>query len=910
MNSERWSQIQAMFEAALEQEPLKRVTFLEAACEGDLDLYREVSSLLESDQQINSLLEGQALDAVTYSATQDHPELDLVDNQIGSYRLTRRLGQGGMGIVYLAERIDGQFEQQVALKLIKRGMDTESIVRRFLAERQILAQLQHPNIARLLDGGTTEDDRPYFVMEYIDGIPLLQYCNTKKLGIEKRLDLFEQVCQAIQYAHRNLIIHRDLKPSNILVTKEEQIKLLDFGIARVLEEDGGPQRTLLTEAGTHVLTPEYAAPEQIGGSSITTQTDIYSLGVVLYELLTGLRPLKLTSHSPAEVEIVLRDHRPAKPSARALENERIDVTHGMTAEKISRKLRGDLDTICLKALNKEPERRFSSVDEFSNDIDRHRRGLPVAAQPDSTGYRLRKFVSRHLNGVVTSAAVILLLATVVSLYTVRLSEERNRAQQSATEAQQITAFLTSLLSAANPHVAQGDTLNVRQILDEGGERIKTELSDQPSVQASLLTTVGDAYNGLGLYTRAEEHFDQALQLLKSIGEGETTDAAQLLQNIADIRHSLSDFSAADSFQRATLELQKKIHGEEHPAIAAILLKMASTNRSIGNYDVAIPLYEQAVAMNEKLLPKDDSELAWSINNLGWAYHSSGRYEEAEAAYVKAVQLQRDFLGNDHPDLGFTLNNLGGLLRTTGRFEEGEQLIRESIDIRTGLYGEKHPETMQSLNNLAGLLFTKGDYKAAEPIYRSVYEFNRENLGEYHRYTASTMGSLASVNREKGNLDEAESLQQRALNIYREMFGERHRSVANAQSNMATIYRLQGDSRRAADLYEASLNFWREQETPSIEVAYPLTGLGLTLIDTDPSRAESLLREALQVRTERLGENDLLLAETKAALGRCLALQGKSDEALSLFENALETYRNAGRLEDRRAIEMAGWLKDV
>ena len=911
MDSERWSQVQALFEAALEHEPPQRVTFLKAACKDDLDLYREVSSLLDSDQQINSLLDGHALDAVTYSPSSSPAEIeDLTEQRAGPYQLERRLGQGGMGVVYLARRIDGQFDQRVALKLIKRGMDTEAIVRRFLAERQILARLQHPNIARLLDGGMADDGRPYFAMEYIDGIPILQYCNAKKLGIDERLDLFEHVCRAVQYAHRNLIIHRDLKPSNILVTQEGQIKLLDFGIARVLTEEDKPQRTMLTEAGMRVLTPEYAAPEQVSGSAITTQTDVYSLGVVLYELLTGLRPLKLTSHTPAEVEVVLRDSRPVKPSARVLQNEKTEETHGLTREKIVRRLRGDLDTICLKALQKEPERRFSSIDELSTDLDRYRRGLPVAAQPDSAGYRLRKFISRHMNGVLTSAAVLLVLTAVVTVYTIRLSGERNRAQQAALESQEVTAFLTDLLSAANPHVAQGDTLNVRQILDEGAERIKTELTDQPAVQISLLTTIGDAYNGLGLYARAEEHFTEALVLLENNGEGQSPEAAQLLQNMADIRHSLSDFTAADSLQRATLQIQKLLHGEEHPTIAAILLKMASTNRSMGNYDVAIPLYEQAVAMNEKLLPKDDPELGWSINNLGWAYHSSGRYEEAETAYQKAVQLQRDHLGNDHPDLGFTLNNLGGLLWTTGRMEEGEPLVRESIAIRTRLYGRNHPETMQSLNNLAGLLFRKGEYEEAGPIYRSIYEFNRENLGERHRYTASTLGSMASVQREHGNLNEAATLQQQALDIYTELFGEHHRSVANAQSNMGAIYRLQGNLPRAIQSYEAALDFWHTQETPPIEMAFPLVGLGLTLLEADTDRAETLLREALTMREERLKDDDLVLAETRGALGRCLALQGKHDEARPLFESAVESFLNAGKMHDRRAVEIAGWLEEV
>lgn len=908
MNPERWSQIQALFEAALEQEPPKRITFLKAACENDLELYREVSSLLESDQQINSLIDGRALDAVTLSREKEAQDALADPEVVGPYRIVRRIGQGGMGIVYLAERIEGAFEQRVALKLIKRGMDTESIIRRFMSERQILARLQHPHIARLLDGGSTEDGRPYFAMEYIEGIPLLQYCNVKGLDIDARLGLFEDVCRAVQYAHRNLIVHRDLKPGNILVTRDQQVKLLDFGIARMLQEDDATPQTLLTEAGMRVLTPEYAAPEQVSGKSITTQTDVYSLGVVLYELLCGVRPLKLTSHTPKEVEAVICEKMPAKPSSRLAENEKTEESYATSPEKLIRRLEGDLDVICLKALQKEPERRFSSVDEFWQDIARHLSGLPVNAQSDSTLYRLRKFISRHKNGVFMAAASALLLLTVISVYTWRISKERDRAQLAATEAEQVTTFLTELLSAANPHVAQGDTLNVRQVLDQGSIRIRNELTDQPDVQASLLSTIGDAYNGLGLYERAESHFNQALSILRSTGRGETPEAALLLQNMADIRHSLSDFVVADSLERLTLALQKHLHGEEHPAIAEILLKMASTNRSLGKYDVAIPLYHEAVAMNEKLLPKDDPELAWSINNLGWAYHSSGQYDEAESAYRKAVSIQREFLGDDHPDLAFTLNNLGGLLRTTGRSQEGEPLIRESLAIRTNLYGEEHPETMQTLNNLAGLLFQRGQYEEAGGYYERLYAFNVENLGPRHRYTAITMGSIASVSRERGDLERAETFQRQSLDLMSELFGENHRLVANAKSNMGTIYRLVGQKEQAIKMYEGSLAYWRAQDTPAIEMAFPLLGLGTTLLEDNPDAAEPLIREAVAMRTERLAADDLRLAEALGALGRCLIVQGRVEEGRRQIQEALDMFTGAGKIDDRRAVEMREWTK--
>ncbi len=908
MKPERWSQIQALFDSALEQDPPKRITFLKAACKDDLELYNEVASLLASDQQINSLVDGQALDAVTVSDNM-MVEPARTGERIGPYKLIKKLGQGGMGIVYLAERVDGQFEQQVALKLIKRGMDSEMIVRRFLAERQILARLDHPNIARLLDGGMTENGQPYFAMEYVEGIPLIPYCNAKKLSLKKRLALFQDVCQTVQYAHNNLIVHRDLKPGNILVSREGRIKLLDFGIARVLSSEDGPAQTVYTQAGQRVLTPEYAAPEQLTGQPVTTQTDVYALGVILYELLTGLRPLKITSHSPAEVETIVTTQAPAKPSVQVQQNNRFPDTHALTQEKASRLLRGDLDTICLKALHKEPARRFNAAEELRQDIDRHLQGLPVTARPDALMYRVNKFYGRHKTGVLAAMLALLVLATVVALYTIRLGEARTVAEQEAANAAQTADFLQSLFAASNPLVAQGDTLNARHMLEAGAARIADELADQPAVQASLLKVIGDAYNSLGLYPRAEASYTEALAFTRETQGAGSADEALLLKDLAGIRHSLSDFPTADSLEQLTLDIQKKIYGEEHPEIAATILNMASTQRSMGNYEAAIPLYEQAVAMNEKLLPKDDPELSWSINSLGWAYYNLGRYDDAAAAYARAEDIQRTHLGAEHPDLAATLNNFGGLLWSTGDFEAGEPKVRESLEIRRSLYGEEHPETMQSMNNLATLLFRKGEIDAAGPLYEQILETNIRLLGEKHRYVASTTSSLGAVMREQGRLDEAETLQLKALAIRKELFGDDHRQTAASKSNLASVYLLQERYAAAATVYREALAFWRQQENPPITMAFALTGLGRALTELNQTEeATLLLQEALDLRSAYFDPGDLLIAEVHAAMGRLAQMQGNQDEATTLLNTAYASFEAAEKPQDRRAVEITKWLQ--
>ncbi|MEZ4703178.1 MAG: serine/threonine-protein kinase [Rhodothermales bacterium] len=912
MDSERWQQVQSLFEAALDQIPSNRITFLKVACREDVELYREVASLLESDQLVNSLVDGHALEALTYAgepragAEEDDAQLG---ERVGAYRVLRRLGAGGMGVVYLAERADGHFEQQVALKLIKRGMDSERIVQRFLAERQMLARLQHPNIARLLDGGMTDDGRPYFAMEYVDGIPLPAYARENALGIRERLMLFERVCDAVQHAHRNLIVHRDIKPGNILVTRAGEVKLLDFGIARALEEDadaGVP----LTDAGMRVLTPEYAAPEQVRGGAVTTQTDIYALGVVLYELLAGVRPLKLSSHAPAEVEAVVCHQIPRRPSLALLHAQASEAPDGAT-KKAAAQLKGDLDTICLMALRKEPERRYSSAGDLRSDLERHRQGLPVSAQPDAWRYRASKFGRRHRTLLLAAALFLLLLGAVVLSYTLRLSEARDAARLEASKADEATRFMVSLFDAANPHVAQGDTLTAFDMLRDGAARIEDELADQPDVQARLLRAVGDAYHGLGQYREAESLFEKALALVEVRQGRENEEALYLLSEIANIRHSLSDFAGEDSLTQFTLAIRERLYGPESAEVAATVLQRASNNRAMGRFDVAMPLYRRAVAIYERVDPPDERELAWTLNNYGWALHSQGLYDEAEVQYRRAEAIQREEFGDADPDLAFTLSNLGGLYWTTGRVTVGEPIVRESLAIRRNLYGEEHPETIQSLNNLAGLLFRKGDLDEAEAIYRKTLEINLATLGPRHRYVASALGSVASVLRERGDLEESERLQRESLAIYRELFGDDHQNVASARSNLGAILRLRGRPAEAEAELNAALAFWRAQAQTRIEMAFPLISLGLlTSEQGDPVVGEALLQEAVAIRTAQLPAGDLLISEARGALGRCLALQGRGEEARALLREALTAFDAAEKAEDRRAVELRTWLADI
>ena len=463
MDPHRWSRLKELFDEACALPADERPAFLEGACGGDAAMQEEILSLFEEEDRVHSLLDGVAVEAAGLL-----DELTKAGRQVGPYRLVRRLGVGGMGEVYLAERADGQFDQQVALKLVRSGLTSEQILARFRSERQILARLQHPNIARLLDGGLTPEGQPYFVIEYVEGEPIDTYADARALSVDERLELFAQVCRAVTYAHANLVIHRDLKPSNILVTDDGQVKLLDFGIAKVLSEDGDAQEPL-TRTGAAVMTPAYASPEQARGEPVNTSTDIYSLGVVLYELLTGLRPYEVDGRNPAEAVRVICEVEPERPSTAITEARSRDETTGETigqargtdVDRLRRRLAGDLDVICLKALRKHAERRYVTADEMGEDIRRHLKAIPIQARAESLSYRAGKYVRRHRLGVLATAAVVLMLAGLVGFYTARLADERDRARLEAEKAEQVAAFLQGLFQVSDPSESRGETVTAR-----------------------------------------------------------------------------------------------------------------------------------------------------------------------------------------------------------------------------------------------------------------------------------------------------------------------------------------------------------------------------------------------------------------------------------------------------------------
>lgn len=783
------------------------------------------------------------------TATLAPGEKPLEKLRIGPYQVLRRLGEGGMGSVYLAVRDDREFKKYVAIKLIRKGMDSEEIVARFRRERQILAGLDHPNIAKLFDGGTTEEGLPYFVMEYITGLPLNEYCDTHKLNLKERLLLFQSMCSAVQYAHRNLIIHRDLKPANILVTPDGVPKLLDFGIAKVLNSDVFSLDAPPTEIEVRVMTPEYASPEQVRGDPLTTATDVYSLGIILYELLAGRRPYRLTTRSHVEVFRVVCEQEPGKPSesfTRKQESaEPNAVSNTAASEKLSKQLRGDLDNIILMALRKEPLRRYSSAQALSDDISRYLSGRTVSARKPTWSYRSGKYIRRHAAAVTAAALVLVLLiafATTTSIQNTRIKRERNTAEQEKQKAEQVTKLLVGLFEINDPGETKGETISARELLDRGARRVREELKNQPDTRAQLLYTIGDIDGKLGLY-------DQAKPLMEE-----------------------------------SLKIRRGLYGNDHLAVAESLHGLGGVLWYIGEEDEAEKLFREGLAIRQKLLGSEHPDVAESLNDLASVMHDKGRLEEAEKLYRQALQIERKTRGNEHPEVATDLNNLSVILRSKGRLGEAEKMLREALAIDRRAFGNEHPDVAATLFSLAEVLRDEGRLDDAEKLYREALAIDRKVLGNEHPNLAMDLNNLANVLRDRGQFDEAEGLLREALAIDRKALGNEHPIVAVILTNEAEVLIAKGNTQEAVPLLNEALNF--PKETIPEDSNYR-------------ARAESAFAACLMAQ-KKYPEAEKLLLKAYAVLSQ---KEKTSASTKRTYQRILDLYSAWGKPDDTKKFQM-------
>jgi serine/threonine-protein kinase len=901
-----------------------RAAFLSRVCGDDLEMRAEIESLLAADAEAAGFLGRPAVSV----AAPPPPPATLVGRRLGHYRVGAKLGEGGMSTVYLAVRADDAYRQKVALKVLGGGADRPDLSARFRAERQILASLDHPGIARLLDGGTTRDARPYIVMEYIEGAPIDRYCDQHRLGLEARIDLFRQVCTAVQYAHQNLIVHRDIKPSNILVNAQGVPRLLDFGIAKLLEgAEPGPVEATIT--GQRLMTPQYASPEQVEGGAITTATDVYSLGVLLYVLLTGQLPYRLPGTGSDALQRAVVEQDPERPStavgrptleASLRPSERaggegttqaaLSEARGLRPLQLRRKLRGDLDNIVLMALRKEPDRRYASVALLSEDLRRYRERLPVAAQPDTLGYRARKFVGRHKAGVAAAAlglTMIVTLAGTMTVQAVRLARQRDEIRAERDKAVKLASLLEQVFAGSDPAQARGETLTAREILDKGAERALAGLEGQPETQAALALVIGRVYQSLGLSERARPLLQRSLALRQRLRGKSDPAVAESLLALAALDQERGQFAASEAGQREALGILRGQLGAEDPKVADALNDLSATLIARAKYAEAESVLREALAAHRKAHGGVHESVAGDLSNLGSVLRRMGKLPAAEASHREALAVGRRVFGAVHPKLARQINNLAVVLNDEGHLAEAETLAREALGITRKLYGAEHPDIALQLSNLGSILQARGDHEGAIATARQGLEMRRKLFGPHHEQVAMSLGNLGDALEQKGDLQAARPLYEQALRILRKALGSEHPRAAAVVAHLADLTLAQGDPRRAEPFAREALEVRRQALGPDhADFGASLVTLGsIRLAAGAGDEAEDLMRRGLAILTKALPAGHWRLAEAESRLGAGLAARGKAAEAEPLLVQGYEGLlrgRGAGSARTVAALE--------
>lgn len=745
----------------------------------------ECAHWLESLRQQNPDLANQLRDLVNQARVADErgfmeksptvpPESSRLAGQtVGAYRLLSMLGQGGMGTVWLAERSDGRFERRAAVKFLNIALAGRGGEERFKREGAILARLSDPNIAKLLDAGVTDSGQPYLVLEYIEGQPIDRYCDERKLDVNARVALFRDVLAAVAHAHANLIVHRDIKPTNVLVSTEGEVKLLDFGIAKLLEGEGQEgAATLLTREAGSALTPEYAAPEQVTGGPVTTATDVYGLGVLLYVLLTGQHPAGPPPYSAADLLKALLETEPRRPSE-AVASESSGAAdraahRSAFVDMLRRQLLGDLDTIVLKVLKKNPDERYPSVTALSEDLGRYLRDEPISARPDTVRYRTVKFVRRHRSAVLLAALAVIatvagVIGTLVQARTAR--QQRDVALSERDRAARITGFMTNMFKVSDPSQSRGNSVTAREILDQAAQQIETGLAQDPEAQAHMMFVMGEVYDNLGLVPQGKALVARALELQRKVLGPEDPETLTSLSQLSVILLEEGQYAEAEKLQREALAARKRVLGPEHPDTIRSLSRLAGV-------------------------------LSWQ-----------GRNAEAEALKREAIDIQRRVLGPEHPDTLAMMNSLVPILWSSGdesRYAEAEKLQRDALDVERRVLGPEHPDTVNGMIGLGAILRLRGQYAEAEKIYREILPIQSRLLGPDNGDTLAVREGLAIVLAKEERYKEAEGLYAENRAIQRRVFGPEHVSTANTVYNLACLAAVQGNGEEALLLLDQAV----------------------------------------------------------------------------------------------------------
>ncbi len=823
----RWRQVETLFHQTAAITPDNRAAFLDEVCQGDLELRAELESLLASSDQTLSDLQHSVAAAAGDVIDWENPDLA----RIGPYRLIRTLGEGGMGTVYLGERDDDQYHRVVAIKVLRAGLTRSPALQLlFRSERQILADLDHPNIARMLDGGITSHGSPYLVMEYIEGSSPDEFCRERGLGLDSRLRLFRTLCTAVDYAHRHLIIHRDIKPLNVLVTAEGSPKLLDFGIAKLIDpiKESGE---LEARGGERLLTPDYASPEQLLGKPISTATDVYALGVLLFELVAGEAPF--AGFAPTARARAVCEDEPERPSAACMRTCNLPL-------RDARRLRGDIDCIIFKALRKEPGERYASASQLLEDLDRYLEGYPVEAANQTVTYRMRKFVGRHRTGVALTGLVGLLIV----VFAVGMGVLARRATRGEARAHREEQFMASIFNAATPEGSKGESVTARQLLDQGAKRVDTELGSDPQLQAAMSEDIGEAYAALGLYEQAQPLLERAVHLADS-SEGQSS------QDYADD-----------------------------------LLDLATDYRLKGEFGKAEPLFRRAVALNEAAHGRKSMAVAQSLSALGECLYLEDKDSEAEPVLRRALAIDR---AQPQSSLDATRSYLALLLERKGAYPEAATLLREEVDIMARKHGTQSQDYLVSLHNLAGAHIDMGDLEGAAKSEREVLATRERIWGLNHPDTAYSLNNLGWIYLEQGKWQEAEPLLRDNVEVTRKAEEVPGVRLVSALANWGRVLQQKGDLSGAAESFEQAQHVLASAgKSDSWTGAAVLAYQALLALDRkQDDDAIRLATNAVQLEKKLGGDNNPHLASGELCLGLTELVAGNAAAAEAAFRGAVE-----------------------
>lgn len=843
MDSARWQRIQSLFHAAADLSGTAQDSFLKSECADDAQLHADVLAMLEEDARQAPLLERNLADVAQSALTEADPGLPV--KEFGPYRVLRFLGEGGMGVVYLAERKD--LGSQVAIKVLRDAWLSPVRRERFAREQRTLAQLNHPSIARLYDADILPDGTPWFVMEHVEGLRLTDYCRVHNCSIDDRLQLFRAVCEAVQYAHGQAVIHRDLKPSNILVKNDGTVRLLDFGIAKQLESFEDPAEQTMT--GLRLMTPAYAAPEQILGGTVGVHTDVYSLGVILYELLTGKLPFDLSALSPAEAAVLITENEPAKPSV-MVKKETSSPTANGAAALLTPADWAELDVLALTAMRRDPLRRYRSVEALIRDIDHYLKGEPLEARPDTISYRMRKFAGRNRRALTAAVLGLAVVVGLVIFFTARLAKARTAAVAEAARTQRIQRFMMNLFQGGDEAAGPADDLKVVTLLDRGVQEARA-LDREPAVQGELYQTLGSMYQKLGKFDRADSMLRSALDVRKAAFGPSSSELARSEVSLALLRAEQAQYDEAQRLAEDGLATARRTLPANDPGIAKATFAVGKVLEDRGRYDEAIRVLNEAVRLQSEP-GAEQSDLVASLSELANSHFYAGHYDVCDALNRRVLAINSQLYGARHPAVADTLINLGAIQFQLGHYPESEGFNRQALDIIESWYGRVHPETADAMTILGQSLTYQQRFDEANALLRQSLSILEQVYGPVHPRVAYALNELGNVAIRQGKLDDAEAEFKRVVSIYRSVYGESHSQLGVALSNLGGVYSQRKDYVRAEEYFRDALQVYSKSLRPDhLSVGISRVRLGNALLgEHRNAEAEVESRSGYEILTKQ------------------------------------------------------------